>query len=131
MDNLTFKLIPRGKQKSGYDWMNIDHGDTRVGKVRGRIEGKSVTIYSINIFPEFERQGYAKATINLFQEHFDTIIADRVRYTAIGFWKKMGFVDQHDGTFVYGNSLTLENMEGGEVRYRPNTGQVSERMEAF
>jgi len=131
MDNLTFKLIPRGEQKSGYDWMNIDHGDTRVGKVRGRIEGKSVTIYSINIFPEFERQGYAKATINLFQEHFDTIIADRVRYTAIGFWKKMGFVEQHDGTFVYGNSLTLENMEGGEVRYRPNTGQVSERMEAF
>ena len=131
MDKLTFKLIPREEQKCGYDWMNIDHGDTRVGKVRGRIEGKSVTIYSINIFPEFERQGYAKATINLFKEHFDTIIADRVRYTAIGFWKKMGFVDQHDGTFVYGKSLTLENMERGEVSHRLNTGQVSKRMESF
>ncbi|RLC07899.1 MAG: hypothetical protein DRH43_11005 [Deltaproteobacteria bacterium] len=131
MDNLTFKLIPRGEQKSGYDWLNIDCEDARVGRVRCTIDDRTLTIYSINIFPEFEKQGYAKATINLFKEHFDTIIADRVRYTAIGFWKKMGFVDQHDGTFVYGKSLTLENMERGEVSHRLNTGQVSKRMESF
>jgi len=105
--------------------MNIDHADTRVGKVRGRIDGKSVTICSINIFREFERHGYAKATIDMFKEHFDTIIAYRVRYTAIGFWEKMGFVDQHDGTFVYGVSLTPENMERGEVRDSSNIGGVS------
>ena len=128
---LTFKLIPRKEQHSGYDWMNIDHGDTRVGKVRGHIDGKSVTICSINIFPEFERHGYAKATIDLFKEHFDTIIADRVRFTAIGFWEKMGFVDQQDGTFVYGVSLTPEGMGRGEVRYCPNRGRRSESMEAF
>jgi len=122
---LTFKLIPREQQHSDYDWMNIDHADTRVGKVRGRIDGKSVTICSINIFPEFEKHGYAKATIDMFKEHFDTIIADRVRYTAIGFWRKMGFVDQHDGTFVYGVRLTPQSMEREEVRDSSNIGGVS------
>ena len=107
MDNLTFKLIPRGEQKSGYDWMNIDHGDTRVGKVRGRIEGKSVTIYSINIFPEFEGHGYGRKTIGMFKESFDTIIADRVRPTAIGFWEKMSFNSDNNGNYIWkkgGNS---------------------------
>jgi len=98
---LTFKLIPHKQQHSDYDWMNIDLGATRVGKVRGCVEDGSVTICSINIFPEFERQGYAKATIDMFKEHFDTIIADRVRYTAIGFWNKMGFVDRQDGSWAF------------------------------
>jgi len=102
---LTFKLIPREQQLSDYDWMNIDLGATRVGKVRGCVEDKSVTICSINIFPEFERHGYAKATIEMFKEHFDTIIADRVRYTAVGFWDKMGFSDTGDGNWVFGGMV--------------------------
>ncbi len=120
---LTFKLMPREQQHSKFDWMNIDCGETRVGKVRGVIDGEKLTICSINIFPEFERQGYAKAAIDLFKKHFDTIIADRVRYAAIGFWGKMGFVDQGDGTFVYKLRLPLENMERGGVRYRPDAGE--------
>jgi len=100
-EKLTFKLIPREQQHSEFDWVSIDLGETRVGKVRGVIDDENLTIYSINIFPEFEKHGYAKATIDMFKEHFDTIIADRVRYKAIGFWEKMGFVDHHDGTFVY------------------------------
>ena len=98
---LTFKLIPREKQHSNYDWMSIDRGESRVGKVRGVIDGGNLTICSINIFPDFEKRGYAKATLDMFKEHFDTIIADRVRYTAIGFWKKMGFADKGDGNWEF------------------------------
>ncbi|MBW2096074.1 MAG: hypothetical protein JRI80_14415 [Deltaproteobacteria bacterium] len=102
-----------------------------MGRVRCAIDDQTLTICSINIFPEFERHGYARATIEMFKKEFDIIIADRVRYKAIGFWEKMGFIDQGDGSFVYGVSLTLESMKRGEVRHSPNTGQVSKRMEAF
>lgn len=100
-DKLIFKLIARDQQHSDFDWMNIDCGNVRVGKVRGLINSKKLIVYSINIFPEFEEHGYAKETIEMFQANFDTIIADRVRYTAIGFWQKMGFEDKGDGSYIW------------------------------
>lgn len=99
-DKLTFNLLSR-EPNASYDWMNIDCGNTRIGKVRGIIDAKTLTISSINIFPEFEGQGYGKMTVDMFKESFDTIIADRVRHTAIGFWVKMGFLDNNDGNYVY------------------------------
>jgi len=99
-ERLAFKLIPRGEH-SEYDWLNIECGGVRVGKVRGLIGNKTLTIYSINIFPEFEGHGYARKTIDLFKKSFDTIIADRVRHTAIGFWVKMGFTRGMDGNYTY------------------------------
>ncbi len=100
-DALTFKLIAHDGQSSDFDWMNIDRGDVRVGKMRGLISGRELIIYSINIFPEFEGHGYAKDTIEMFKAHFDTIIADRVRYTAIGFWERMGFDSSNNGNYVW------------------------------
>ncbi len=97
---LKFDLVQHG-QHSDYDWLNIDCGSVRVGKARGIIDGKKLTIYSINVFPEFEGCGYAKQTIDMFKQSFDIIIADRVRHTAIGFWMKMGFIDVTDGNYKY------------------------------
>lgn len=102
MDNrLTFKLLKHGRQHSEYDWMNIELDDTRVGKARGKIGEKCVTICSINIFPEFERRGFARDTVVMIQEHFDAVTADRVRPTARGFWEKMGFSNQQDGSYIW------------------------------
>jgi hypothetical protein len=100
-EKLTFKLLARDQERTDFDWMNIDRGTARVGKVRALIDGSSLTIYSINIFPEFEGRGYVKETIEMFKRTFDTIIADRVRNTASGFWAKMGFVDSSGGNYVY------------------------------
>ncbi|MBC8520402.1 MAG: hypothetical protein H8D26_00195 [Methanomicrobia archaeon] len=100
-EELTFKLMTHEKNDSDFDWLNIDCGATRVGKVRGLINGRTLTICSINIFPEFEGRGYGRKTVEMFKESFDTIIADRVRYKAIGFWVKMGFTDRGGGSFVY------------------------------
>jgi ribosomal protein S18 acetylase RimI-like enzyme len=99
-EKLTFKLIVHDRH-SDFDWMNIDCGVTRVGKVRGFIDGKKLIIYSINIFPEFEGCGYGKETIEMFKATFDTIIADRVRYTATGFWEKMGFKSDNNGKYIW------------------------------
>ena len=100
-EELTFALVPRGQQNSNFDWMNIDHGAVRVGKVRGLIDGKKLTIHSINIFPEFEGHGYGRKTVEMFKATFDTIIADRVRYKALGFWKKMGFDAVNNGNYLW------------------------------
>ena len=35
------------------------------------------------------------------QRDFDTIVADRVRYTAIEFWRKLGFEDKNNGNYVW------------------------------
>jgi ribosomal protein S18 acetylase RimI-like enzyme len=100
-ERLTVRVLAREQQHSDFDWMNIDRGNTRVGRIRASINGNSLTIYSINIFPKFEGRGYAREIIDIFKTDFDTIIADRVRPTAIGFWSKMGFhVDRH-GSYVW------------------------------
>ncbi len=100
-DELTFDLLARDQQHSSYDWMNIDCAGTRVGKVRGLIKGKCLTICSVNIFPEFERRGFARETIEMFKKSFDTIIADRVRHKAVGFWEKMEFGADNNGNYVW------------------------------
>ena len=35
------------------------------------------------------------------QGHFEKVIADRVRDSAVGFWETMGFHDNHDGNWVW------------------------------
>ncbi len=89
--------------------MNIDCEDIRVGKVRGKIDRKTLTINSINVFPEYERQGYARDTINMFKKSFTIIIADRVRFTAIGFWEKMGFCNNKDGNYIWRKNREVKN----------------------
>ena len=114
-EKLSFSLIARDKLRSGYDWLNIDRGVVRIGKVRGLIKGKTLIIFSINIFPAFEGHGYARTTIKMFKESFNTIIADRVRYTAVGFWEKMGFVDAGKGKYVYdkcGSRFKVQGFRG-------------------
>ncbi len=98
---LTYKLLSKEHQHSNYDWMNIDYENKRVGKVRGKINGKTLVIYSINIFPEFERRGYAREVINMFKKKYTTIIADRVRANAIGFWVKMGFTIDKGENYIW------------------------------
>jgi len=95
----------RGFDKiSQYGWVNIEIGDTRIGKARISCTRKKLIINSINIFPEFERNGYAREVINRFKEDYEKIIADRVRNRAIGFWQKMGFIDNKDGNFIWRKS---------------------------
>ena len=98
---LAFHVMRREDHGSAYDWINIDCGPTRIGKVRGLVEGRRLVIHSINIFPEFERHGYGKETVEMLQTAFDTIVADRVRYTATGFWEKMGFDPDRNGHYVW------------------------------
>lgn len=102
MENeLTIEFVPKELQKSEYDWANISFEGTRVGKARCKIEDDTLIIYSINIFPEFEGRGFGKAFVEFAKKKFDRIIADRVRFTAIGFWEKLGFIDNKDGNWIY------------------------------
>jgi len=102
-EQLTFKLITHNENQSDYDWMNIERNGIRVGKMRGLIKDKTLTINSINIFPEFEGRGFARKTIRMFKKSFDTIIADRVRHTAVGFWEKMKFDPDGNGNYIWRN----------------------------
>ncbi len=85
-------FIPREQQKSNYDWADIILNDSVVGKARCLINGDEFTIFSINIFPEYQGNGYGKVFIEEVRNRFMTIVADRVRSTAIGFWENSGFV---------------------------------------
>ena len=98
---LTIDFLSHEKQSSDYDWANINIGDDRAGKARCKIDGKTLIIYSINIFSEFEGNGYGKAVVEEGKKQFDIIVADRVRFSAIGFWEKVGFIKSNDGNWVY------------------------------
>jgi GNAT superfamily N-acetyltransferase len=100
-EGITYTTMDRNKIGSRFDWINIDKGPHRIGKIRALIDGGTLTIFSINIFPEFERKGYARRIIETLKTSFNRITADRVRHTAVGFWVKMGFVNTGNGTYVY------------------------------
>ncbi|WP_407659798.1 GNAT family N-acetyltransferase [Methanogenium organophilum] len=97
------EFVPRHKQRSKYDWVNISFQNTRVGKARCLIDGDTITIYSINIFPEFQGRGYGSFVVGKLKEVYSGLTADRVRPTARSFWLKQGFVDAGDGNYVYVN----------------------------
>ena len=101
MEGLRVEFHPTDITSSGYDWANINLGIDRVGKARCKIENDVFIIYSINVFPDYEGQGIGKAFVMESQRQFRKVVADRVRYTAIGFWEKLGFVDNHDGNWVW------------------------------
>ncbi|MBF0547588.1 MAG: hypothetical protein HQM08_24325 [Candidatus Riflebacteria bacterium] len=100
-EELTFMVLPKQKEDSAYTWINISRNSTMIGKARVIPKNSTLVICSINIFPEFERRGYARATIDAFKKEYKVLIADRVRFTAVSFWVKMGFKDDGDGCYSF------------------------------
>jgi len=101
MQDVILSQVPGEQIASSYQWINIEHDDQRVGKLRGQPKGSSFVINSIQIFPEFERKGFARQTVEAIKQEYNPVIADRVRYTAKGFWKKLGFEPCSDGNYIY------------------------------
>lgn len=98
---LELSQLPRRAEIGDYDWFDLEHGGDQVGKLRCRIESDRFTVFSIMIYPEFEKKGFARLVIEHFQREYEVIIADRVRYTARDFWTKMGFLAEGPDTFVW------------------------------
>ena len=96
MDGLEFNFISREKQKSEYDWANITFKGESVGKARCLINGDEFTVFSINIYPEYQSNGYGTAFVEEAKQKYSKLIADRVRFKAIQFWEKLGFVKDGD-----------------------------------
>ena len=100
-DNLNFKKKKVKEEDPNYFWVNIELRGTMVGKVRIKEFYSMIIIKNINIFPEFERRGFARQTVNQFKQSSREIIADRVRDTARGFWKRMGFTEAGGGNYKW------------------------------
>ncbi|MBU8912458.1 MAG: GNAT family N-acetyltransferase [Spirochaetales bacterium] len=86
---------------SDYFWMNVELEGGRIGKMRVSVSEDTLVVNSINIYPEFERNGYATQVMDCFKEQYEKITADRVRSSAVGFWKKMHFSDDMDGNYSW------------------------------
>ena len=85
----------------GFDCIDIDLPEARVGNARCRFMGGKVIVYSIQVFPEFQGNGYGTAAIDMLKGRFRVIVADRVRFTAREFWEKKGFKELADGNWEY------------------------------
>ncbi len=101
MKTIEIEFLPRDAVGSEYDWANINFGGERVGKARCIIAGETLTILSINILDGYKGMGFGKLFVDYAKGHFKIIIADRVRFSAVGFWQKMGFLDLGDGNWRY------------------------------
>lgn len=102
---ISIRFTPKEEQKSEYDWADISSGSDRVGKARCTIKGTTIIIYSINIYPAWEGHGYGREFVDNCKSHFDVVIADRVRPSAIGFWEAMGFANDDDGNWSYRKNM--------------------------
>lgn len=93
-------ITPR-EALAGYDRIDIDLPEVRVGNVRCRFMGEKVIVYSIQIYPEFQGNDYATVVIEMLKARFPVLVADRVRFTARSFWEKMLFTALPDGNWEY------------------------------
>ena len=106
---ISIEFLSKARQHSQYDWVDISSDGTRVGKARCKRRGAAGTgpatliIYSINIYPEWAGHGYGREFVDDCKRHFEIIVADRVRPSAIGFWETLGFCDNQDGNWIYRN----------------------------
>jgi ribosomal protein S18 acetylase RimI-like enzyme len=98
---LDFIDLPRMIDIGDYEWYDIELDGTQVGKSRCRSGSGRLTIYSIMIYPEYQRRGFARAVIDHLKSDYPLIIADRVRFTARDFWTRMGFAEDAEGLFVW------------------------------
>ena len=98
---LELTLLPRRAEIGSYDWFNLEFNGVQVGKSRCRVDFDKLIVYSIMVYPEYEKHGFARAVIEHFQSEHDLIIADRVRFTARDFWIKVGFVPESDDTYIW------------------------------
>ena len=104
---ISIEFLSGEQQHSQYDWVDISSEGNRVGKARCKrngpdAAGKTVfTIYSVNVYPESAGHGYGREFVDYCKDHFDILVADRVRHSAIGFWEAMGFRDNKDGNWIY------------------------------
>lgn len=98
---VTIKFVSKEAQHSQYDWVDISSDDNRIGKARCEIKNSTIIIYSINIYPEWERHGYGREFVDYCKSHFQIVIADRVRPSAIGFWEAAGFQNNNNGDWIY------------------------------
>ncbi len=85
----------------GFDRIDIDLPEARVGNVRCHLRDNEVIVYSIQVFPEFQGKGYGTAAIEMLKSRYRVVVADRVRFTARDFWEKKGFKERPDGNWEY------------------------------
>ena len=97
---LQLTVFPR-PELAGYERIDMDLGEVRVGHVRCRFTIEKVIIYHIQVFPEFQGNGYGAAAIDMLKGRFQVLVADRVQFTARGFWDRMGFQALPDGNWEY------------------------------
>lgn len=98
---MQIEFVPRHIQHSEYDWADLSLDGQPVGKVRCQINNQSITIFSINVYPEWKNHGFGRQFVEYCITNFHEVIADRVRPTAVGFWKAMGFLDNNDCIWVF------------------------------
>lgn len=98
---IKIAIISKESTHSNYDWLNIFIDSILIGKLRGKFSEEILTIYTVQIFPEYQGRGYGRQVIELLKEDYKTIVADRVRFSAGGFWEKTGFVERDDGCYVF------------------------------
>ena len=92
-------IITLREELAGYERIDLEADKVRVGHVRCRFSIEKVIIYHIQVFPEFQGHGYGAAAIDMLKGRFQVLVADRVQFTARGFWARMGFVGLPDGNW--------------------------------
>jgi len=88
---LNYSFVPRSRTNDKYDYIDVEIGKVRAGKVRCLFRYQTVIIYNITIFEEFRGKGYGRRTIDMLKSRYKLLIADKVRFNAQSFWTKMGF----------------------------------------
>ena len=107
-----------------YDRSDVDLPDVRIVNVRCRLLGEKVVVYSIQIFPEFQGNGYVRAAIDMLKDlgvpsiHLLTICASEGGVKSI--------LQRHPEVEIHAAALDPDLNEQGYIM--PGLGDAGDRL---
>jgi len=68
--NIKLDILLKESTHSDYDWINIYIDSTLIGKLRGKFGNEILTIYTVQIFPEYQGREFGRRVIELLKEEY-------------------------------------------------------------
>lgn len=84
-------IVYKEEKDSEKEWVEIEQQGETIARVNILRKKSIVIIKFLTVHPKYERQGVASYIVNLFKRNHKEIVAQGVKYKAIGFWSKLGF----------------------------------------
>ena len=79
-EQITFQVLPHQQTNGDSNWIGINYGSERVGIIRGKIKGNTITIDFLYIFDGFKGFGFGKRSLETLKSEYEITVDENDRW---------------------------------------------------